>query len=99
MEPENERARRFGDAIARLIAGENTTRAEARECWRQICEEEQSDLQQGAFIAAPKARKETPEEVAGTFEAQIRFGSTINIVGPLLNPTMPAYKVMGVPGD
>jgi anthranilate phosphoribosyltransferase len=209
MEPDGERARRFGDAIARLIAGENITRAEARECWRQICEEEQSDLQQGAFIAALKAKKETPEEVAGTFEAlyefdtikvkidtpepfidncgtgadalktinistaaaiiaaacgvyvvrhaaraissncgaidviealgvnvesapdlpkqslekagicawnaflpavhpktlgrvlsQIRFGSTINIVGPLLNPTMPAYKVMGVPnGD
>jgi anthranilate phosphoribosyltransferase len=31
--------------------------------------------------------------------SQIRFGSTINIVGPLLNPTMPAYKVMGVPSS
>jgi anthranilate phosphoribosyltransferase len=206
MEPNEERARQFGNVIARLTAGQNITRAEARECWRQICEEEQSDLQQGAFIAALKAKKETPEEVAGTFEAlydfdtvkvdintpqpiidncgtgadalktinistaaaivaaacgvyvvrhaaraissncgavdviealgvnvesapdlpkqsienvgicvwnaflpavhpktlgrvlsQIRFGSTINIVGPLLNPTMPAYKVMGVP--
>jgi anthranilate phosphoribosyltransferase len=29
--------------------------------------------------------------------SQIRFGSTINLVGPLLNPTMPAFKVMGVP--
>ena len=206
MEPNEERARRFGNAIARLTAGENITRTEARECWRQICEEEQCDLQQGAFIGALKTKKETPEEVAGTFEAlydldtikvkvdtpeplvdncgtgadalktinistaaaiiaaacgvyvvrhaaraissncgaidviealgvnvesapalpkqsienagicawnaflpsvhpktlgrvlsQIRFGSTINIVGPLLNPTMPAYKVMGVP--
>src|SRR5882672_6654738 len=206
MEPNEERARQFGSVIARLLAGENLTRAEARECWRQICEEEQSDLQQGAFIAALNAKKETPEEVAGTFESlyefdtvkvkldtsqplidncgtgadtlktinistaaaviaaacgvhvvrhaaraissncgsidviealgvnvetapalpkqsiekagicawnaflptvhpktlgrvlsQIRFGSTINIVGPLLNPTMPAYKVMGVP--
>lgn len=206
MEPNEERARQFGSVIARLLAGENLTRAEARECWRQICEEEQSDLQQGALIAALNAKKETPEEVAGTFEAlyefdtvkvkldtsqplidncgtgadtlktinistaaaviaaacgvhvvrhaaraissncgsidviealgvnietapalpkqsiekagicawnaflptvhpktlgrvlsQIRIGSTINIVGPLLNPTMPAYKVMGVP--
>lgn len=192
--------------MAKLTRGENLTRAEARECWRQICEEEQSDLQQGGFIGALKAKGETPEEVAGTFEAlyeydtvkvqvdtpqplidncgtgadtlktfnistgaaivgaacglyvvrhaaraissnsgaidvvealgvnveqapdlpkqsiekagicawnaflpsvhpktlarvlsQIRFGSAINLVGPLLNPTMPTYKVMGVP--
>ncbi len=29
--------------------------------------------------------------------SQVRFGSTINLVGPLLNPTRPTYKVMGVP--
>jgi len=28
--------------------------------------------------------------------ADMRFGSTINLVGPLLSPTMPSYKVMGV---
>jgi anthranilate phosphoribosyltransferase len=203
-----ERLRWFGAVIARLLARENITRAEARECWRQICEEEQPGLQEGAFMAALKAKGETPEEVAGTFEAlyefdtvkvkvnipqpfvdncgtgadalktinistaaaiisaacgvyvvrhaaraissncgaidviealgvnvqsapdlpkqsienagicawnaflptvhpktlgrilsQIRFGSTINIVGPLLNPTMPAHKVMGVPSS
>lgn len=33
----------------------------------------------------------------GRVLSQVRFGSTINIVGPLLNPTMPEYKVMGVP--
>jgi anthranilate phosphoribosyltransferase len=33
----------------------------------------------------------------GRVLSQMRFGSTINLVGPLLNPTMPAYKVMGVP--
>lgn len=205
MQTSEEQARVFGGIIARLIAKQNITREEARDCWRQICEEQQCDLQQGAFIAALKAKPETPEEVAGTFEAlydldtikvdvktpeplidncgtgadtlktinistgaaiiaascglyvvrhaaraissncgaidvvealgvnvesapelpkqsieqagicawnaflpsihpktlgrvlsQIRFGSTINIVGPLLNPTMPAYKVMGV---
>ena len=205
MESREERLRYFGVMVGRLLRGENLTRDEARECWRQICTEEQPDLPQGAFIAALKAKPETPEEVAGTFEAlyeydtvkvkvdtstplidncgtgadalktlnistgagiiaaacgqsvvrhaaravsshcgaidviealgvnvesapelprqsleqagictwngflpaihpkalarllsQIRFGSTINIVGPLLNPTMPAYKVMGV---
>jgi anthranilate phosphoribosyltransferase len=33
----------------------------------------------------------------GRVLSQMRFASTINLVGPLLNPTMPAYKVMGVP--
>jgi anthranilate phosphoribosyltransferase len=206
MESREESWRRFGSIIVRLTQGKDISRAEARDCWRQVCEEEQSDLQQGAFIAALKAKPETPEEVAGTFEAlyehdtikvkvstpeplidncgtgadtlktlnistgaaiiasacglfvvrhaaraisshcgaidvvealgvnvesapeipkqsiekagicawnaflpsihpktlarvlsQIRFGSAINLVGPLLNPTMPHYKVMGVP--
>ncbi len=206
METKEDRWRRFGAIVARLTRGENISREEARECWRQVCEEEQSDLQQGAFIGALKAKPETPEEVAGTFEAlyeydtlkvevrtpeplidncgtgadslktlnistgaaiigaslglyvvrhaaraissncgaidviealgvnvesapevpkksienagigawnaflpkvhpktlarvlsQIRFGSTINLVGPLLNPTRPTFKVMGVP--
>jgi anthranilate phosphoribosyltransferase len=206
METKEDRWRKFGAIIVRLTHGENISREEAKECWRQICEEEQSDLQQGAFIGALKAKPETPEEVAGTFEAlyeydtvkvevktpeplidncgtgadslktlnistgaaiigaslglyvvrhaaraissncgaidviealgvnvesvpevpkksienagicawnaflpkvhpktlarvlsQIRFGSAINLVGPLLNPTRPTYKVMGVP--
>ncbi len=200
------RWRDFGAIVVKLIQGQDLTRAEAFECWKQVCEEAQSDLQQGAFIGALKAKGETPEEVAGTFEAlyeydtikvkvstpeplidncgtgadtlktlnistgaaiiasslglyvvrhaaraissncgavdvveafgvnvesapelprksienagicvwnaflpsvhprtlarvlsQIRFGSAINLVGPLLNPTMPEYKVMGVP--
>ena len=206
MEPREQRLRDFGAIVSRLTRREDISRAEARDCWRQICEQEQPDIQQGAFIAALKAKPETAEEVAGTFEAlyeydtikvvvetpeplidncgtggdflktlnistgaailasacgltvvrhaaravssncgaidviealgvnvesapalpkqsieragigawngflptihpktlgrvlsQMRFGSTINLVGPLLNPTMPAYKVMGVP--
>jgi anthranilate phosphoribosyltransferase len=206
MPSQEDRWREFGAIVVRLTQGQDITREEARECWRQICEEEQSDLQQGGFIGALKAKPETPEEVAGTFEAlyeydtikvqvdtpeplidncgtgadtlktfnvstgaaitgaacglyvvrhaaraissncgaidvvealgvnvesapdvpkqsiekagicawnaflptvhpktlarvlsQIRFGSAINLVGPLLNPTMPSFKVMGVP--
>jgi len=206
MGDKENRWRDFGAIVVRLTNGEDITREEAKECWRQICEEEQSDLQQGGFIGALQAKGTTPEEVAGTFEAlyefdtikvevdtpeplidncgtgadtlktlnissgaaiiaaslglyvvrhaaraissncgavdvveafgvnvesapelpkqsiekagicvwnaflgsvhpktlarvlsQIRFGSAINLVGPLLNPTMPEYKVMGVP--
>jgi len=206
MSDKETRWRDFGAVVVRLIHRENISREEAFDCWKQVCEEAQSDLQQGAFIGALKAKGETPEEVAGTFEAlyeydtikvkvktpeplidncgtgadtlktlnistgaaiiaaslglyvvrhaaraissncgavdvvesfgvnvesapdlpkksienagicvwnaflptvhprtlarvlsQIRFGSAINLVGPLLNPTMPEYKIMGVP--
>lgn len=208
MADKEARWRDFGAIVVKLTHGQDITKEEARECWRQICEEEQSDLQQGGFIGALKAKGETPEEVAGTFEAlyeydtikvqvdtpeplidncgtgadtlktlnistgaaiigsslglyvvrhaaraissncgavdvveafgvnveqapdlpkksienagicvwnaflptvhpktlarvlsQIRFGSAINLVGPLLNPTMPQFKVMGVPTE
>jgi anthranilate phosphoribosyltransferase len=69
MEYDEERLRSFGAIVARLTRGESISRDEARECWRQVCEETQPDLQQGAFIGALKAKKETLEEVAGTFEA------------------------------
>ena len=54
MENREDRWRRFGAIVVRLTRGENISREEARECWRQVCEEEQSDLQQGGFIAALK---------------------------------------------
>jgi anthranilate phosphoribosyltransferase len=69
MTPEEERLRQFGAIIGRLILRQDISRAEARECWRQICAEEQPKLQQGAFMAALKAKPETLEEIAGTFEA------------------------------
>jgi glycosyl transferase family protein with helical bundle domain len=50
--PDEERLRQFGAMIGRLIRKEDLSRAEAKECWRQICMREQPDLQQGAFMAA-----------------------------------------------
>lgn len=203
---DEERLRQFGAIVDRLIRKQNISRAEAKECWRQICEEEQPKFQQGGFVAALRAKPETLDEIVGTFEAlyeydtvkveidtpepiidnagtgndtlktfnistaaaivaaacglyvvrhcaramtsncgavdviealgvdvesgldapkrsieragicawnawmpgmhpkfiervvaHLRFGSTLNLVGPLLNPTMPSYKVIGVP--
>jgi len=73
MGEKESRWRDFGAIVVRLTNGENITREEAKECWRQICEEEQSDLQQGGFMGALQAKGATPEEVAGTFEALYEY--------------------------
>ena len=39
----------------------------------QVLEGEQPDLQQGAFLAALAAKGETPEEIAGAWEAIREF--------------------------
>ena len=69
MTPAEERLRNFGVTVGRLIRKEDISRAEARECWRQICAGEQPDLQAGAFMAALGAKPETLDEIAGTFDA------------------------------
>lgn len=76
MTPDEERLRRFGAMIGRLIRKEDISRAEAKECWRQICLEEQPRLQQGAFIAALSAKPETLDEIAGTFDALYEYDTT-----------------------
>ncbi len=73
MTTKEDRWRAFGAIVVRLSRGEDISREESRECWRQICEEEQSDLQQGAFMGALKAKPETPEEIAGAFEALYEY--------------------------
>ena len=80
MENREDRWRQFGAIVVRLTRGENITREEAKECWRQICEEEQSDLQQGAFIGALKAKPETPEEVAETIGRSLQFVPKARII-------------------
>jgi anthranilate phosphoribosyltransferase len=71
-----ENLRRFGAIVSRLIRREDISRAEAKECWRQICMREQPSLQQGAFIAALAAKPETLDEIAGTFDALYEFDTT-----------------------
>jgi len=70
-----ENLRQFGGIVSRLIRKEDISRAEAKECWRQICFEEQPELQQGAFIAALRAKPETLEEIAGSFDALYEYGT------------------------
>jgi anthranilate phosphoribosyltransferase len=76
MTPEEARLRDFGAIIGRLIRKEDISRAEAKECWRQICAAEQPALQQGAFMAALAAKPETLDEIAGTFDALYEYDTT-----------------------
>jgi len=61
--------RAFGRRIDDLIGGKNLSREEAREMFCQVLLDEQSQTQQGAFLAAITAKGATPEEIAGGWEA------------------------------
>lgn len=61
--------RAFGALIARMMRGEALTREASRDAYRQIYRHEQPELQQGAFIAAHKAKGETVDELVGLTEA------------------------------
>jgi len=63
------RFKEFGNAINRLIVGEDLTRNETKQLVSEILSGEQSDIHQGAFLAAITAKGPNPDEIAGTWEA------------------------------
>lgn len=64
-----EKAKEFGSVISRLIQSKNISRNESKAMFSQILRNEQSDMNQGAFLAAFAAKGETAEEIAGSWEA------------------------------
>jgi anthranilate phosphoribosyltransferase len=58
----------FGDSIMKLINGIDLTREEATECFREILQDNQSEMQQGAFLAALTAKGETVDEIAAIWQ-------------------------------
>ena len=63
----------FGCTIGKLIRREDLSRPDAKEAFRQVLMDEQPELQQGAFLAALAAKGETPEEIAGSWDAIYEF--------------------------
>ena len=59
----------FGGCIQRVINKEQLSREETRSLFREILENKQPDLQQGAFLAALVSKGETAQEIAGAWEA------------------------------
>ncbi len=67
MDMENNR--NFGTTIGRLITKENLSREEAYCAFSDVLNNNVSDMQQGAFLAALTAKGETADEVAGGWQA------------------------------
>ncbi len=59
----------FGQKIQKLIQGENLDEQETYQMFKQVLENDQPDLQQGAFLAALVSKGETPQEIAGAWRA------------------------------
>lgn len=59
----------FGSKVQMLIEGQDLTRQETCEMFREVLLDKQPDLQQGAFLAALVSKGETVDEIAGAWEA------------------------------
>ncbi|EKD37331.1 MAG: hypothetical protein ACD_75C01171G0002, partial [uncultured bacterium] len=57
-----EKNRELGRVITRLIAREDLSREEAYEAFAMVLNNEVSDMQQGAFLAALTGKGETADE-------------------------------------
>ncbi len=64
-----EKNRAFGQVITGLIAQKNLSKEEAYDAFSMVLNNEVSDMQQGAFLAALTAKGETADEVAGGWQA------------------------------
>lgn len=69
MKDQEQEIKQFGEAIQGLINGRHLSRRECYDLFCQVLNNEQPDLQQGAFLAALVAKGETPEEIAGAWQA------------------------------
>ncbi len=74
------RHKEFGALITRLIHKKDLSGDEARSAFSTILNNETSDLQQGAFLAALSAKGETRDEVAGAWRAIYEL-DTVKVAG------------------
>lgn len=68
--------REFGRNIQRLIEKQNLSRQACHTMFRQLMENNQPDLHQGAFLAALAAKGETSEEIAAAWEAIVELDTS-----------------------
>ncbi|ACV62441.1 anthranilate phosphoribosyltransferase [Desulfofarcimen acetoxidans DSM 771] len=80
-----EQAKEFGHIITKLINKEDLSRHEAKEAFSQILLNQQSEMQQGAFLAALTSKRETVEEIAGCWEAIYEL-DTVKVIPDVPEP-------------
>lgn len=78
--------REFGAVITRLIQKENLTRKESESAFISLLNNEVTEMQQGAFLAALTAKGETRQEVVGAWQAIYDLDTTKISLAPGLRP-------------
>lgn len=64
-----DQTKEFGEKITKLINKEDLSRNETRDMFSEVLLNKQTEMQQGAFLAALRAKGETINEIAGCWEA------------------------------
>jgi len=65
----NDRFKKFGNSITALISGIDLSRKQTKKLVSEILNSEQTDIHQGAFLAAITAKGPCPDEIAGAWDA------------------------------
>ncbi len=65
----NDKFKKFGNSITSLISGIDLNRKQTRELVSEILNNKQSEIHQGAFLAAITAKGPCPDEIAGAWDA------------------------------
>lgn len=99
MTPDDTALRAFGADVQRLIEGRDLTRERTYELFRQVLLGEQPDLQQGALLAALVAKGETPEEIAGAWQAIVEFDTVPAAIASVAGAQGPLVENSGTGMD
>lgn len=94
--------RAFGQVITRLVHGEDLSGEEAYAAFCQVVNNEVTEMQQGAFLAALTGKGETADEVAGGWQAIYELDTTkvtLTTEGPVVDNCgtgMDTYKTFNI---
>ena len=66
----------FGWSIQNLLEKNDLSRQQSYDMFKQVLLNQQPDLQQGAFLAALTSKGETPQEIAGAWQAIVELDTT-----------------------